>query len=213
MTTVDNNGTSRAVLDQYRSENNTSAPKKSNELGQDEFLKLMIAELNNQNPLDPQENGEFIAQLAQFSQVESLEKLNQSTDSVVASMRSSQALQASSLVGRSVIVDGNDTGLLLQGGIISGYTDLPETATDIKLRIEDENGQLLEQIPLGNHGAGELSVRWDGLNLLKDGQVVDLDYKALNRQEFYRDENGEFVLDENGNKIQAPYPPGEYRSS
>ena len=67
------------VLNQYRREEDKAAPKK-NELGQNEFLKLMIAELNNQNPLDPKDNGEFIAQLAQFSQVEGLERLNKSTD-------------------------------------------------------------------------------------------------------------------------------------
>jgi len=125
-------------------------------------------------------------------------------------MRSSQALQASSLVGQSVIVEGNELGLLLKQGIISSQTDLPDSATDLKLDIKDENGQLLEQISLGNHGAGEMSVRWDGLNLMLDGQIVDLDYSKLNRQEFYVDEAGEQILDEAGNPIQVPYPPGEY---
>ena len=69
---------------------------------------------------------------------------------------------------------------------------------------------MLEQISLGNHGAGEMSVRWDGLNLMLDGQIVDLDYSKLNRQEFYVDEAGEQILDEAGNPIQVPYPPGEY---
>lgn len=210
MSTVDNS-TSQAVLDQYRTENSSAAKEpKSNEMGQDEFLKLMIAELNNQNPLDPQDNGEFIAQLAQFSTVEGLDKLNGTAETMSDGMRSSQALQASSLVGQSVIVEGNELGLLLNKGIVSGYSDLPESATDLKLTIEDENGVLLEQIPLGSHAAGELSVRWDGLNLMKDGEIVDVDYGDLNRQEFYVDEDGEFVLDEAGNKIQVPYPPGEY---
>ena len=207
MTTIN---TSQSVLDQYSTENTRKDEPKSNEMGQDEFLKLMIAELNNQNPLDPQDNGEFIAQLAQFSTVEGIDKLNTTTEDMSSNMRSSQALQASSLVGQSVIVEGNEVGLLLKQGIVSGYADLPESATDLVLSIEDENGVLLEQIPLGNHAAGELSVRWDGLNLMKDGEIVDLNYGQLNRQEFYKDEAGEFVLDESGNKIQVPYPPGEY---
>lgn len=210
MTTVDNSGAASSVLDQYSSTTKNEAAPKTNEMGQDEFLKLMIAELNNQNPLDPQDNGEFIAQLAQFSTVEGLDKLNTTTESMSDGMRSSQALQASSLVGQSVIVDGNEMGLLLNQGIISGYSDLPESTTDLKLTIEDENGRLLEQFSLGNHGKGEMSIRWDGLNLMQDGEIVDFDYSQLNRQEFYVDENGDQVLDESGNPIYAPYPPGEY---
>ena len=209
MSAIDNTNAASSVLDQYSSSRNSDQPK-SNEMGQDEFLKLMIAELNNQNPLDPQDNGEFIAQLAQFSTVEGLDKLNNTTESMSDGMRSSQALQASSLVGQSVIVAGNDLGLLMPQGIISSQTDFPETATDLKLNIEDENGQLLEQISLGNHEKGEMSVRWDGLNLLLDGKIVDLDYDKLNRQEFYVDEAGDQVLNESGQPIRVPYPPGEY---
>ncbi len=209
MSTIDNSNAS-SVLDQYANTVKNADKPKTNEMGQDEFLKLMIAELNNQNPLDPQDNGEFIAQLAQFSTVEGIDKLNTTTEGMSDGMRSSQALQASSLVGQSVIVEGNEMGLLLNKGIISGYSELPESTTDLTLTIEDENGQLLEQISLGNHAAGEMSVRWDGLNLMMDGEIVDLDYSKLNRQEFYVDENGEQVLDEQGQPIQVPYPPGEY---
>ena len=210
MSVIDNSNPASAVLDQYANTTKNAEAPKTNEMGQDEFLKLMIAELNNQNPLDPQDNGEFIAQLAQFSTVEGLDKLDTTADSMSDGMRSSQALQASSLVGQSVIVEGNELGLLLNQGIISSQTDLPESATDLKLNIQDENGQLLEQIDLGNHGEGEMTVRWDGLNLMLDGQIVDLDYSKLNRQEFYVDENGEQVLDESGQPIQVPYPAGEY---
>jgi len=213
MSAIDNSNPASSVLDQYSASTKNAEKPKTNEMGQDEFLKLMIAELNNQNPLDPQDNGEFIAQLAQFSTVEGLDKLNNTTEGMSDGMRSSQALQASSLVGQSVIVEGNELGLLLKQGIISSQTDLPESATDLKLDIKDENGQLLEQISLGNHGAGEMSVRWDGLNLMLDGKIVDLDYGKLNRQEFYVDEAGEQVLDESGQPIQVPYPPGEYSFS
>tara|TARA_B100001059_G_C17793617_1_gene561668 strand:- start:186 stop:977 length:792 start_codon:yes stop_codon:yes gene_type:complete len=208
MSTIDTSTSS--VLDQYSSTTVNADEVKSNEMGQDEFLKLMIAELNNQNPLDPQDNGEFIAQLAQFSTVEGLDKLNTTTETMSDSMRSSQALQASALVGQSVIVEGNDVGLLLNQGIISSYTELPESVSDVTLTIEDENGQLLEQIPLGNHASGEMSIRWDGLNLMMDGEIVDLDYDALNRQEFYVDENGDQVLDESGLPVLVAYPAGEY---
>jgi flagellar basal-body rod modification protein FlgD len=211
MSTIDNSSAAASsVLDQYSSATKNSGQAKTNEMGQDEFLKLMIAELNNQNPLEPQDNGEFIAQLAQFSTVEGLDKLNNTTENMSDGMRSSQALQASSLVGQSVIVEGNEMGLLLNKGIVSSYSELPESTTDLKVSIQNADGQLLEQISLGNHAAGEMSIRWDGMNLMKDGEIVELDQSKLNRQEFYVDENGEQVLDESGQPIRMPYPPGEY---
>lgn len=209
MSTIDSS-TSTSVLDQYSSTTKNASTTQTNEMGQDEFLKLMIAELNNQNPLDPQDNGEFIAQLAQFSTVEGLDKLNNTTEGMSDGMRSSQALQASALVGQSVIVEGNETGLLLNNGIVSGYSELPASVSNLSLSIQDKNGQLIEQIPLGSHAAGEMSIRWDGLNLMKDGEIVDLDYSKLNRQEFYTDENGEQILDDEGNPVLMPYPAGEY---
>src|SRR5690606_31936879 len=90
-----------SVLDQYQIKQDT---KQSKDLGKNEFLNLLVAQLNNQNPLEPQGNGEFIAQLAQFSQVEGVEKLNASMGTLLSTYQSSQALQASSLVGRKVII-------------------------------------------------------------------------------------------------------------
>lgn len=198
-----------AALDQYRKPSNSSEPK-NNELGRDAFLELMIAQLNNQNPLEPTDNQAFVAQLAQFSTVEGIDKLNTAAESMMSRFNSASALQASSMVGQSVIVDGNKTGLLMNGGIVSGYAELASSASDIKLSIENKNGQLLEQIPLGNHAAGSMSVRWDGLNLMVDGQIVEIDASKLNRQEYYLNEDGQPALDASGNKIPIPYPAGEY---
>src|SRR5690606_42021670 len=100
MTTINNEVSS--VLDQYQRK--TDSAGKNDELGKNQFLELLVAQLNNQNPLEPQGNGEFIAQLAQFSQVEGVEKLNSSMGALLTGYQSSQALQASSLVGRKVIV-------------------------------------------------------------------------------------------------------------
>ncbi|MBP7824103.1 MAG: flagellar biosynthesis protein FlgD, partial [Pseudomonas sp.] len=94
-------GAAGSVLEKYQIKNESNSSK---ELGKNQFLELLVAQLNNQNPLEPQGNGEFIAQLAQFSQVEGIEKLNSSMGSLLSGYQSSQALQASSLVGRKVIV-------------------------------------------------------------------------------------------------------------
>lgn len=209
---VDNVTSASDVLSQYQT-SSSSSKTKSNELGRDAFLELMVAQLNNQNPLEPTDNQAFVAQLAQFSTVEGLDKLNTSAESMVSSFTSASALQASSLVGQSVIVDGNDTGLLLNGGVVSGYAEIPDTVSNLTLSIEDENGQLLEQFPLGNRSDGPMSVRWDGLNLMIDGQIQDIDISSLNRQEYYVDENGDQVLDDNGDPIPIAYPAGEYKFS
>src|SRR5690554_8167593 len=99
-----------------------------------------------------------------------------------------------------MFVYGYKTVLFLAQGIVSGFTELEETASNMELRIEGKNGQLLERIPLGNHEKGAMTLRWDGLNLMQDGKIIDIDRSKLNRQEFYKDEDGEFVKDGNGNK-------------
>ena len=132
---VNNNA---AVLDQYRTPTQTEA--KENELGRNAFLELMVAQLNNQNPLEPTDNQAFVAQLAQFSSVEGIDNLNDTAESMAAQFTSNAALQASSLVGQSVIVDGNTTGLLTNGGVVSGFTEVPAATGDMMLTIENKNG-------------------------------------------------------------------------
>lgn len=202
---VNNNA---AVLDQYRTPTQTEA--KDNELGRNAFLELMVAQLNNQNPLEPTDNQAFVAQLAQFSSVEGIDNLNETAESMAAQFTSNAALQASSLVGQSVIVDGNTTGLLTNGGVVSGFTEVPAATGDLMLTIESKNGQTLEKISLGSHDAGAMSVRWDGYNLMVDGDIVNIDRSKMNLDQYFRDENGEIVLDDNGDPIENVYPPGQY---
>jgi len=149
-----------------------TAKKKSNELGQDAFLQLMITQMKNQDPLSPQDNSEFVAQLAQFSSVQGLEKLNTSFNNFSSTFMSNQALQASSLVGRSVSVEGK-TSILSSGGIVSGSVNLPASATDLKINIYDSKGALAASIPVGTATKGENNFRWDGQNIEFNGKLLD----------------------------------------
>jgi flagellar basal-body rod modification protein FlgD len=145
---------------------------KDNELGQSAFLKLMITQLEHQDPLSPQENSDFIAQLAQFSSVEGLDRLNKNFDSFTNNFVANQALQASTLVGRSVTVPTDITQLPISG-VVNGSIDVPSSTSEININIYAEGGNLVEQFRLGAHPAGELVIRWDGKLLEANGEVVD----------------------------------------
>lgn len=149
-----------------------SGKETSNELGQDAFLQLMITQMENQNPLDPQDNSEFVAQLAQFSSVEGLDKLNNNFESFASNMISNQALQASSLVGSSVAVPTSQAQLL-EGNYVGGSVNLPASTTDMQINIYDANGSLVEAIPLGSQQAGNVVFRWDGNRVEINGELTD----------------------------------------
>lgn len=141
-----------------------------NELGQTAFLELMITQMENQDPLNPQENSEFIAQLAQFSSVEGMERLNSNFDDFTSSFISNQALQASSLVGRLVSVPTSEAELF-NDGVVGGVIELPASTTDMTMNILDENGSLVEQIPMGAQTAGDVVFRWDGKRIEINGEL------------------------------------------
>jgi len=168
MSTVSSTNNSSSVTDNLSITKKQPANKNTNELGQAAFLELMITQMNNQNPLSPQDNSEFVAQLAQFSSVEGLERLNTSFNSFA----SNNALQASSLVGRSVTVD-SDTSTLVSGGIVAGSVNLDYSTTDMKVSIYDETGSVIQTIPVGEVPKGEAVFRWDGQNLEVNGELLD----------------------------------------
>lgn len=205
------NNVNTSILDQYSlTKNQDTENKKSSDLGQGEFLHLMIAQLQNQDPLSPQENGEFISQLAEFSSVDGIERLNDSVNTMGTDLRSSQALQASSLVGQSVIVSGTESALLRDRSYVTAFAELPSSTGKLTLNVANENGELLEQIDLGTHAAGDISVRWNGLGLELDGEPFAVDVNKLNRQEILKDGEGNPVNDDNGNPIYLPYESGSY---
>ncbi|WP_075185560.1 flagellar hook assembly protein FlgD [Teredinibacter haidensis] len=152
--------------------NKTADEPQSNELGQSAFLELMITQMENQDPLSPQENTEFIAQLAQFSSVESLDKLNNNFDSFTNNFVANQALQASTLVGRSVTVP-TDRTQLETGDVVTASVDVPSSSSDITVNIYTESGSLVDQISLGVQPPGELVLRWDGQNAEVNGELLD----------------------------------------
>lgn len=138
------------------------AEKKAS-LGQEEFLKILIAQTRNQDPMKPQENGEFLGQMAQFSTVSGLQDMQKSIDGLSNTMISNQALQASSLVGRFVMIP-SEKGFLPdgEGDRFFGAVDIPETATDVTVQIRNSAGVPVRTLSLGTQEEGLQRFSWDG---------------------------------------------------
>ncbi|MBJ9975460.1 flagellar hook assembly protein FlgD [Pseudomonas sp. S75] len=134
-----------------------------NALGKDAFLQLLVTQMQHQNPLDPQDNSEFVAQLAQFSSLEGIQTLNQSVTGITTALGSSQALQASSLVGRSVIVQ-NDKALVDPTKSLNGQVVVPQNIESGKITIKDKDGNVVKTLELGAQSKGNADFIWDGTN-------------------------------------------------
>ncbi|MDO6460411.1 flagellar hook assembly protein FlgD [Granulosicoccaceae sp. 1_MG-2023] len=156
---------STSLLSDYSITAQTSTVTES-ELGQDEFMTLMLEQLRNQDPLDPAENGEFIAQIAQFSTVTGIDEMNDNITALADNLTGSQALQAANLVGRDVMIP-TDTFTLDEEGSIEGVYELYSSAGSTNASIFNAAGELVHQIDLGVQSAGQNRFSWDGL--LADG--------------------------------------------
>ncbi|GGY66337.1 flagellar hook assembly protein FlgD [Marinobacter zhanjiangensis] len=163
MSIVNTTNATTDVLAEFRAKQDSKATG-SDDLGKNEFMELMIAQLKNQNPLEPKGNGEFIADLAQFSSLEEMQSLNSSVDSVVGEFRSTQALQASAMVGKSVLAPAN-FGILDQSGQMQGAVNVPSSTGGLRINIENASGEMVRQLDLGQAAAGQQEFTWDG----KDG--------------------------------------------
>lgn len=139
----------------------SSTGKAGSALGKDAFLQLLVTQMQNQNPLDPQENGEFVAQLAQFSSLESMQSLNGSVNSILQGFQSSTALQASSLVGRNVVVQ-TDKASVDTSKEMKGSVNLSASSTAVKVGVYNGQGDLVRSLDLGTKAAGLADFTWDG---------------------------------------------------
>lgn len=133
------------------------------DMGQADFLELMLTQIKHQNPLDPMEGEEFVAQLAQFSTVQGIETLNASFSSVAAALQSDQFLQASGLVGQDVLVPSN-AGYLDPDTGLKGRVDLPQAAQNLTVEIYDQSDNLVRTLPLGAREQGSVDFAWEGLD-------------------------------------------------
>lgn len=130
-------------------------------LGGTDFLTLMLAQLKNQDPTSPVDSNTFLTQLAQLSQVQGITQLNTSFSALSSSLSSSQALQASSLLGHQALVNST-TASLTANGTVTGAVNVPQTTSQVLVTVKDASGALVRQINLGAQSTGLASFSWDG---------------------------------------------------
>ena len=152
---------------------NTPVPKGKNTLGKDDFLKLLVGQLQYQDPLNPQKGTEFAAQLAQFSSLEQMQNMNDNmTNSLNTNYLLSSSINnalASNFVGKNVKANSNQ--FYWQGGSAERLGDnLSQNAVKVDVTIRDSNGVPIRTLR-GGVNSGENIILWDG----KDdrGQIVD----------------------------------------
>lgn len=131
-------------------------------LGGTNFLTLMLAQLKNQDPTSPVDSNQFLSQLASLSTVQGITQLNTSFSNLSSSMVSSQALQASSLLGHQVLVGSSTATMATAGAAVSGGVQIPQTTSQAVLNISDASGALVRQINLGAQAKGLATFSWDG---------------------------------------------------
>ncbi len=133
------------------------------ELGQEEYFALMVAQLRNQDPTKPQDGSEYLTQIAQFGTVNGISELKEGFSQLATAINGNQALSASSLLDREVLLPGG-FGYLAEGEPMTGTIELPANSNGVRLEITDESGRQIRVINMGLQNAGSNDFQWDGLD-------------------------------------------------
>jgi len=139
----------------------TTETRANDTLDQSAFLKLMTAQLQNQDPFKPVDNAEMVAQMAQFSNVAGISEMNSSLKDISTRLNASSASEAIGYVGKTVLVDGNVAYPNSEGGL-TAYAELDSAANDLSVTITDVNGNVVRQMSMGPQAAGRAAIDWDG---------------------------------------------------
>jgi len=155
-TTLSNLGISRTA-----SPTPTPAASNSQGLNQSDFLKLMTAQLKNQDPFSPVDNTQMVAQMAQMSATSGIADMNSTLKAIAAKLNATSSSDAMGYVGKTILTEGGTAYPRSSGGI-AGAVELGAAATDVVVNIADANGSVLRTISLGAQKAGTVNYDWDG---------------------------------------------------
>jgi flagellar basal-body rod modification protein FlgD len=147
-----------SLIDRLNAGLKKSVSEPNKDLGQEQFFELMIAQLKNQDPTKPLDGQTQLAQIAQFSTVDGIRQLQQSFSQLAQSL---SALQASSLVGRSVMIP-SDKAYFLAGSSLQGKVTVTDNVKDLTVTLFDSSGREVGRLNLGDQAAGEAEFAWKG---------------------------------------------------
>ncbi|EER58471.1 flagellar hook capping protein [Acidovorax delafieldii 2AN] len=145
---------------------------------QDRFLKLLVAQLNNQDPMNPLDNAQMTSQMAQINTVTGIQQLNQTMKSMADQFSALQVLQGASMIGRSVVTEGNN--LPVADGVGKGMFDLSAAAGDVKVEVLTAGGQLVGSVDLGAQTQGRHQFEWDASKYAGSKEGLRFKVTALN---------------------------------
>jgi flagellar basal-body rod modification protein FlgD len=130
-------------------------------LGQADFLKLMTAQMRNQDPFDPVDNTQMVAQMAQFSSLAGITEMSSTLKAIAAKLGAASVSDATAYVGRTVLTEGATAYPLASGGL-TGAVELDAATTATTVTISDASGAVLKTVDLGPQTAGTVGYAWDG---------------------------------------------------
>ncbi len=136
-----------------------SAGQTSADEQQDRFLKLLVAQLNNQDPMNPMDNAQMTSQMAQINTVSGIQQLNETMKSMSAQFTSMQVMQGTAMIGHDAMVQSNS--LSIDAGKAKGAIDLEGDASHVNIQILSPGGQLLDTLSLGSMTTGRHAFEWD----------------------------------------------------
>ena len=146
---------------------NRPADTAKKDMDREAFLKLLVAQLKNQDPLEPMADVEFVSQLTQFSNLEQVMKTNTKLDELSVATGAQVSSQAINMVGRTVIVPGDHLSLAAEGEA-EMKIQVPSTMVGGEINITDKDGQLVRRISLNASAPGTARAVWDGLDMNGD---------------------------------------------
>lgn len=156
-------------LSGFDAASSTSQKEDRGSLGKDDFLRLLMAQLGNQDPTSPQDTEQFMNQLTQFSSLEQLQNANARLETLLVSATSQSQLAATNMIGKEVLLRTDQLEHTAGQADRLGVQVAPG-ATDAKVVIKDKNGTVLRTLPVSNPGTGGADLTWDGLD--QDGNPV-----------------------------------------
>ncbi len=154
--------TTIAELQSLMGTSSAQAPASSVSDAQNRFLKLLVTQMQNQDPLNPMDSAQVTTQLAQLNTVTGIEQLNKTLGQMAATSTAQQSLQAAMLIGREVLVAGDH--MTYGGQPVRFGVDLPKAVDGMAISISDSKGNVVETFQSGAQTQGTTTFEWDGLD-------------------------------------------------